>query len=78
MSNWKNGKCAVYEDRFGNTRCGACMEALFCDENGDMPDECPRCGAPLDYSLYDPVNHHLRVSESGLHHARRTGNKVTP
>lgn len=59
MKNWKNGKCAVYEDRFGNTRCGACMDALFCDENGDMPDECPRCGAPLDYSLYDPVKYQI-------------------
>lgn len=52
MSEWKNGKCVVYEDRHGNVRCGVCCEALFCDENGDMPDNCPSCGAPLDYSIY--------------------------
>lgn len=52
MSEWKNGKCVVYEDRHGNTRCGVCCEPLFCDENGDMPDKCPHCGAPLDYSIY--------------------------
>lgn len=22
MSEWENGKCVVYEDRHGNTRCG--------------------------------------------------------
>lgn len=35
MSEWKNGKCVVYEDRHGNTRCGVCCAALFCDDNGD-------------------------------------------
>ena len=39
MSEWKNGKCVVYEDRHGNTRCGVCCAALFCDDNGDMPLE---------------------------------------
>ena len=23
--------------------------------NGDMPDTCPCCGAPLDYSIYGPA-----------------------
>lgn len=55
MSEWKNGKCVVYEDRHGNTRCGVCCAALFCDDNGDMPDICPCCGAPLDYSIYRPA-----------------------
>lgn len=55
MSEWKNGKCAVYEDRHGNTRCGVCCAALFCDDNGDMPDTCPCFGAPLDYSIYGPA-----------------------
>lgn len=55
MSEWKNGKCVVYEDRHGNTRCGVCCAALFCDDNGDMPDNCPCCGAPLDYSIYGPA-----------------------
>lgn len=55
MSEWKNGKCLVYEDRHGNTRCVVCCAALFCDDNGDMPDTCPCCGAPLDYSIYSPA-----------------------
>ena len=25
------------------------------DDNGDMPDTCPCCGAPLDYSIYNPT-----------------------
>ena len=55
MSERKNGKSVVYEDRHGNTRCGVCCAALFCDDNGDMPDACPCCGAPLDYSIYGPA-----------------------
>lgn len=55
MSEWKDGKRLVYEDRHGNTRCGVCCAALFCDDNGDMPDTCPCCGAPLDYSIYSPA-----------------------
>lgn len=55
MSEWKNGKWLVYEDRHGNTRCGVCCAALLCDDNGDMPDTCPCCGAPLDYSIYNPT-----------------------
>lgn len=52
MAEWKNGKAVVYEDRHGNTRCGVCYEPLFCDKCGDMPETCPNCGAPLDYSSY--------------------------
>ena len=52
MSKWINGKCEVYEDRHGNIRCEGCCEPLFCNENGDMPEECPRCGAPLAYSIF--------------------------
>lgn len=53
MAEWKNGKAVVYEDRHGNTRCGSCCEPLFCNKCGDMPETCPNCGAPLDYSSYD-------------------------
>lgn len=53
MSEWKNGKAVVYEDRHGNTRCGACYAPLWCNDCGDMPETCPQCGAPLDYSFYD-------------------------
>lgn len=49
----ENGKCEVYEDCYGYVRCGCCREAIFCDENGDMPEECPGCGAQLSYSVYD-------------------------
>lgn len=44
----------VYEDRYGNVRCSACCGPLFCNECGDMPETCPHCGAPLEYSIYDP------------------------
>ena len=54
MIEWKNGKAVVYEDRHGNTRCGMCHAPLWCDECGDMPESCPKCGAPLDYSIYSP------------------------
>ena len=53
MGDWKNGKSVVYEDRHGNTRCGACCSPLWCNDTGDMPDTCPQCGAPLDYSPYN-------------------------
>ena len=45
----------AFEARHGNTRCGVCCAALFCDDNGDMPTTCPSCGAPLDYSIYSPA-----------------------
>lgn len=55
MSEWKNGKAVVYEDRYGITRCGACCAPLLCNDCGDMPETCPQCSAPLDYSIYDPA-----------------------
>ena len=55
MSEWKDGKAVVYEDRHGNTICGACCAPLFCDDCGDMPEACPQCGEPLEYSIYDPA-----------------------
>lgn len=54
MKEWKNSKAVVYEDRHGNTRCGACCTPLWCNDCGDMPETCPQCGAPLDYSIYRP------------------------
>lgn len=44
----------VYEDDFCVARCGECNEELLCDGNGNMPDVCPKCGAKLDYSFYNP------------------------
>ena len=52
MSVRGTSKCAVYEDWYGITRCGVCHAPLTCDDNGDMPEECPGCGSELDYSLY--------------------------
>ena len=49
MSEWKNGKAVVYEDRHGNTRCSACSAPLWRNDGGNMPESCPQCGAPLDY-----------------------------
>lgn len=43
----------VYEDEYGTTCCSKCHSELYCDENGDMPDKCPCCGASLDYHIYD-------------------------
>lgn len=54
MSEWKNCRSAVYEDRHGNARCGACSTALFCNDCGDMPSTCPGCGAPLSYDSFSP------------------------
>lgn len=63
MSEWKNGKAVVYEDRHGNTRCGACCAPLWCNDCGDMPESCPQCGAPLDYSGYSPSNEQMNLFE---------------
>lgn len=54
MSEWKNGRAVVYEDRRGNVRCGACSTTLFCNDCGDMPSTCPGCGAPLSYDSFSP------------------------
>lgn len=45
-------KAMVIEDNDGISRCGACCCMLLADDNGDMPDICPACGATLDYSDY--------------------------
>ncbi|MGE4354210.1 MAG: hypothetical protein AB7D36_09020 [Oscillospiraceae bacterium] len=42
----------VYEDDYGMSRCGYCNAELVCDECGDMPEVCPVCGKPLDWSYY--------------------------
>lgn len=55
MNEQNTKKSAVYEDRYGLTRCGVCRKPLTCDKIGDMPDACPHCGAPLDYSIYKPA-----------------------
>lgn len=52
MSEWKNGKAVVYRDLYGIARCGECYAPLWCSDFGDMPETCPRCCAPLDYSKY--------------------------
>lgn len=52
MAEWKDGKCVVYEDRHGNVKCSVCCGPLFCSDSGDMPEVCPHCGVPLDYSIY--------------------------
>lgn len=45
-------ECKVYEDDFGICRCEGCDAELVCNENGDMPDNCPKCKAKLDWSFY--------------------------
>lgn len=45
---------AVYEDIHGVTRCGECDAEIVCNDTGDMPDICPACKRPLDYSSYGP------------------------
>lgn len=40
----------VYEDDFGLVHCGICGEELLCNENGDMPEKCPKCVTELDYT----------------------------
>lgn len=42
----------VFIDEWGVSRC-ACGAELCCDEYGEMPDDCPVCGAELDYSHID-------------------------
>lgn len=47
----------VCEDNFGVLWCEDCGAELTCDENGDMPETCPDCGAPLDYSSCTKEEH---------------------
>lgn len=39
----------IAETEYGELRCALCNELLLCDECGDMPEECPNCGATLVY-----------------------------
>lgn len=43
----------VYETPVGEVLCGRCGRELECNDCGDMPDICPECGAPLNYSYYE-------------------------
>lgn len=40
----------------GGVACGGCGKDLICNEYGDMPDECPGCGALLEYQGVDKRN----------------------
>lgn len=42
----------AHENDFGLLLCQNCGTEVICDENGDMPEKCPGCSAPLDYSSY--------------------------
>lgn len=42
----------VFETVFGEVLCGRCGAELECNECGDMPEICPKCGAFLSYSIY--------------------------
>lgn len=42
----------VYEDQFGICHCGKCDADLVCNECGNMPDICLKCGIRLDWSYY--------------------------
>lgn len=46
-------KALVLEDDFGITHCEQCGAEILSNDCGDMPDICPKCGAELDYSLYE-------------------------
>ncbi len=37
---------------YGELCCENCGASLECDQNGDLPELCPVCGAKLDYSKF--------------------------
>ena len=37
-------------DDYGVTYCEKCGAELLCNDGGDMPDTCQRCGSPIDWS----------------------------
>lgn len=37
---------------YGELFCENCGASLECDQNGDLPELCPVCGAKLDYSKF--------------------------
>lgn len=39
-------------DAYGVTYCEKCGAELLCNECGDMPDACPRCGRLIDWSAF--------------------------
>lgn len=41
-------------DDYGVTYCEKCGAELLCNECGDMPEICPRCGRVIDWSAFDP------------------------
>lgn len=43
----------VYETPYGEVICERCGFSLESNDCGDMPDYCPKCGAKLDWSIYD-------------------------
>lgn len=45
----------TYTTPEGIVRCTRCNADLVCNPCGDMPTECPRCHASLDYSSVDTV-----------------------
>lgn len=46
-------KSRVLLDDYEETYCEMCGTTLECDEYGDMPETCPRCGRLLDYSIFE-------------------------
>lgn len=39
-------------DDYGATYCEKCGAELLCNECGDMPEICPRCGRVIDWSTF--------------------------
>lgn len=39
-------------DDYGVTYCEKCGAELLCNECGDMPDTCPRCGRLIDWGAF--------------------------
>lgn len=39
-------------DDYGTTYCEKCGAELLCNECGDMPDTCPRCGRLIDWGAF--------------------------
>lgn len=48
----KGADSAVTMDDQGVTHCGECGAEILCNECGDMPDFCPKCGKKLDYTIF--------------------------
>lgn len=46
----------VYETDFGEVLCESCGASLECNECGDMPEICPKCGAFLSYGIYEEAS----------------------